>query len=82
MNRELVEIVAQYALFLERADESEIPLETAVRQQEDLAFRLQKLNSEDRNEFIRLLLEIANEMSSTGDRQILERLPDDVGIRR
>jgi hypothetical protein len=81
MNRELVEIVAQYALFLERADESEIPLETAVRQQEDLAFRLQKLNSEDRSEFVRLLLEIANEISSADDRQILQRLPDDVGIR-
>lgn len=45
MNRELVEIVAQYALFLERADESGLSLATAVRLQEDLAYRLQKLSS-------------------------------------
>ena len=80
MNRELVEIVAQYALFLERADESEIPLETAVRQQEDLATRLQRLGAQEREEFIRLLQEIADQTSSSEDREILRRLPDDVGI--
>ena len=80
MNRELVEIVGQYALLLERADETEIPLETAVRLQEDLAFRLQKLNPGDRTEFIRVLMEIAKEMSSAEDREILERLPDEAGI--
>ena len=80
MKRALVEIVAQYALFLERAGESELPLEVSVRQQEDLAFRLQKLDPEERSEFIELLREVAGEMSSEEDRRILQRLPADVGI--
>jgi hypothetical protein len=81
VTRELVEIVAQYALFLERADESEIPLEVAVRQQEDLAFRLQRLSPVDRQEFVRLLVAVAKDVPTEGERQILLRLPDDVGIR-
>ncbi|PYQ47122.1 MAG: hypothetical protein DMF78_24545 [Acidobacteria bacterium] len=81
MNRQLVEIVAQYALFLERASESEISLETIVRQQEDLAARLQKFSRDERQQFIQLLSEIAEETSSKEEREILLRLPDDVGIR-
>lgn len=81
MNRTLVEIIVQYALFLERADESEIPLEMAVRQQEDLAFRLQKLSSIEREDFLRILEEIANGMASEEERKVLLRLPEDVGLR-
>jgi hypothetical protein len=81
VNRHLVEIVAQYALFLERAPESEIPLETVVRQQEDLAACLQELSGDERHQFIQLLSEIAKETPAKEEREILLRLPDDVGIR-
>ncbi len=79
MNRELVEIVAQYVLFLER-EESEIPLETAVKQQEDLAYRLQKMTEDDRKEFVRVLADVARNMRSENDREILGRLPEEAGI--
>jgi hypothetical protein len=81
MSRELVEIIARYALLLEQAHESELPLETAVRHQEELASHLQRLSPEERREFIRLLAQVASGLSSQEERQILARLPDDVGIR-
>ena len=81
MNRELVEIIAEYALFLEKASEAEISLETAVRQEEDLAYRLQKLSMEDRQTFIETLAEVANDFPVATDRQILLALPDAFGIR-
>jgi hypothetical protein len=81
MNRDLVEIIARYAILLEQADESELPLETAVRHQESLAFHLQRLSPEERRQFIQLLSEVASGVSSEEEREILSRLPDDVGIR-
>jgi hypothetical protein len=60
MNRQLVEIVAQYAICLEQAAESAFELETIVRHQEDLASKLQWLTLDERRQFIALLSEIAN----------------------
>jgi len=79
MKKVLVEVVAQFALFLELTDETE--LETAVRQQEEIAFRLQKLSPEERAEFVGLLEEVAQEDSFREHRDILRRLPEDVGIQ-
>ena len=59
MNRTLVEIIAQLALWLEFADESVVDLDAAVKQQEDLAHRLQQLTNGEREEFIRVLKDIA-----------------------
>jgi len=81
MNSVLVGIIAQYALFLERADESAMPLEMVVRQQEDLAFRLQQLSTLERLEFVRILSAFADDVSNDEDREILLRLPDETGIR-
>jgi hypothetical protein len=81
MNSVLVGIIAQYALFLERADESEMPLEMVVRQQEDLAFRLQQLSTLERSEFVQILSALAHDVSNDEDREILLRLPDETGIR-
>ncbi len=81
MNKALVELIAQFAVFLELADESEIPLETAVRQQEEMAFRMQKLSAEERTEFVRILHEVAEEEPFQAHREILRRLPEDVGIQ-
>jgi hypothetical protein len=81
MKRLLVEIVGQYAIFLQEVSESELSLETVVRHQEDLAAKLQRLTPDERHEFITLLAQIANGLSANEDREILRRLPDDAGIR-
>jgi hypothetical protein len=78
MNRVLVELVAQYALFLERASE-DTSLETVVRQQEDMAARLQQLDSSERDQFLDLLRQVAGD--TTGEeREILLRFREDVGL--
>jgi len=68
------------ALFFETAEESEVSLETAVRQHEEVAYRLQKLSPEERADFIRLLREVAKDERDQTRRELLERLPEDVGI--
>lgn len=80
MNRILVEIVAQMVLFLEEADESVLSLDAAVKQQEEIAFRLQQLSPEERAEFLRILGEIAAENPFEDQRRILRELPEAVGI--
>ena len=80
MNRELVEIIARYALLLEGSGDSEL-LDLAVQHQEDLALRLQRPSAEERQQFIQLLSEIARNLPAEEERKILLRLPDDVGIR-
>ncbi len=80
MNRILVEIIAQYSTFLELADESLVSLETALRQQEDLAFQLQKLSEAERAEFIHLLREIAEENPYPDQREYLMKFPEQMGI--
>jgi len=78
MNRVLVGLIAEYAVFLERASEG-TSLETVVRQQEDMAARLQQLDSSERERFLDLLQQIAGE--TTGEeREILLRLPEDAGL--
>jgi hypothetical protein len=78
MNRLLVELVAQYALFLERATE-DTSLETVVRQQEDMAARLQQLDPKDRALFLKTLEQIAKEAEGE-ERDILLRLPEETGL--
>ena len=80
MNRVLVEIVAQITLFLEQADESTVDLDAAVKQQEEMAFRLQRLSPEERRKFIAILEEIAAENPFEHQRRILRELPKAVGI--
>ena len=80
MNKILVEIIARFAVFLEFADESEIQLETSVQQQEELAFRLQKLSQPEREEFILVLHEIAENNPFPDQREYLLNLPHAIGI--
>jgi len=80
MNRVLIEIVAHLAIFLEQADQDNFSLEQIVRQQEDMVFRLKKLNAGERSEFLRLLKEIASGQESQENRDILERFPEDAGL--
>ena len=80
MIKVLVELIAHFAIFLESADETMIPLETAVQQQEEMAFRLQRLTPEERAEFVRLLALVAEEESSPERRDILKRLPQEIGL--
>ncbi len=80
MNRKLVEIIAHFAVFLELADESEIPLRVAVREQEELAFRLQKLSKDERVEFLQMLREIAQTETSQERRAVIEKIPENTGL--
>lgn len=81
MNRILVEAIANLAMFLEFADESVLTLEDAVRQQEQLAFSLQKLSPADREEFISALAEFSRTVSASAEREYLDRLPSEMGIQ-
>ena len=76
----LVEIIAQAAIFLELSDEETIPLEIAVKQQEDMAFKLQQLSQEERREFIKILNEIAKDNPNREEKEVLLKLPEAVGI--
>ena len=80
MNRVLVQVIAHVAVFLEFADDATLDPDTAVRQQEDLAFQLQQLPPADRSEFIRSLSEVAREWPSERERRYLLTLPAALGI--
>jgi hypothetical protein len=78
MNEVLVELVADYALLLERMDEAFSP-DDAVRLLEDIAAGLQKLSAADRVAFIKCLERVAARRSP-GERDDLLQLPEAVGI--
>lgn len=79
MNRVLVQVIAQLAIFLEFAAEDVLRLEAAVQQQ-DRAFRLQQLTPAGRTEFIRLLHQVADESPYATERAYLRSLPEVLGI--
>jgi hypothetical protein len=76
----LVQVIAQLASFLEFATEDVLELEAAVRQQEDMALRLQQLTAAERTELIRLLHQVADEWPNDTERAYLHSLPEVVGI--
>jgi hypothetical protein len=76
----LVQVIAQLAIFLEFAAEDVLELEAAVKQQEDLAFRLLQLPAAERTELIRLLHHVADEWPNDTERAYLHSLPEVVGI--
>jgi 2-oxo-4-hydroxy-4-carboxy--5-ureidoimidazoline (OHCU) decarboxylase len=80
VNRVLVQVIAQLASFLEFAAEDVLELEAAVKQQEDMAFKLQQLTAAERTEFIRLLHQVADESPSAAERAYLRSLPELLGI--
>jgi hypothetical protein len=80
MTRVLIQVIAQVAVFLEFADETTLDPDSAVKQQEDMAFQLQQLPPADRSEFIRLLYEIAGEWPSEQKREYLRGFPQAIGI--
>jgi acyl-CoA reductase-like NAD-dependent aldehyde dehydrogenase len=80
VNRVLVQVIAQLASFLEFAGEDVLELEAAVKQQEDMAFKLQQLTAAERAEFIRLLNQVADESPFAAERAYLRSLPELLGI--
>jgi hypothetical protein len=80
MSRVLVQVIAHVAVFLEFADEATLNPDSAVKQQENMAFQLQQLPTAERGEFIRLLNEIAGEWPSKQEREYLRDLPEAIGI--
>jgi hypothetical protein len=51
-----------------------------VKQQEDMAFRLQQLSPADRRDFTRLLFEVADKWPSADGRHYLRALPGAIGL--
>jgi hypothetical protein len=80
MSRTLVQVIAKVAVFLEFADESVLNLDAAVKQQEDMAFQLQRLSPADRRDFTRLLFEVADEWPNADGRHYLRALPGAIGL--
>jgi hypothetical protein len=80
MNKVLVELIANLASFLEFSDESDVRLDVAVRQLEEIGFRLQKLPREDALEFSRIIREIAMTREDAKVRTFLEEFPRDFGL--
>lgn len=80
MNRTLVQVIAQLAIFLEFTTEDVLEVQAAVQQQEDMAFRLQQLTAAERTEFIRLLHQVADEWPNDSERAYLRSLPELLGI--
>ena len=80
MNQTLVQVIAQRAVFLEFADETTLHPDAAVKQLEALAFQLQQLTPTERQEFIRMLSEVADEWPTERERQYLVNLPAAIGV--
>jgi len=80
MTRVLVQVIAQVAVFLEFADEATLHPDAAVKQLEALAFQLQQLTPTERQEFIRLLSEVADVWPTERERQYLLNLPAGIGV--
>jgi hypothetical protein len=80
LNRVLVQVIAQLALFLEFTGEDVLQLDGAVKQQEDMAFLLLRLTLADRSEFIGLLNQVADEWPDGIERSYLRSLPELFGI--
>jgi hypothetical protein len=80
VNRVLVQVIAQLAIFLEFATEDVLQLDWAVKQQEDMAYGLQQLAPAERTEFIRLLNQVADQWPNDTERAHLRSLPEAVGI--
>jgi hypothetical protein len=80
VNRTLVQVIAQLAIFLEFTTEDVLEVQAAVQQQEDMAFRLQQLTAAERTEFIRLLHQVADEWPNDSERAYLRSLPELLGI--
>ena len=80
MTRVLVQVIAQVAVFLEFADETTLHADAGVKQLEALAFQLQQLTLTERQEFIRMLSEVADEWPTERERQYLLNLPAAIGV--
>ena len=72
--------MAQLALWLEFADESTVDLNAAVKQQEDLAHKLQQLTADERKEFVRILADVADSNPHPQESSFLRDFPRMVGI--
>jgi hypothetical protein len=80
MNPLLVETIANIATFLEFSEESDIRLEVAVKQLEEIGFRLQQLPPRDKEEFNLLIRQLAATCRNEQEREFLERFPIDFGL--
>jgi hypothetical protein len=80
VNRVLVQVIAQMAVFLEFADDATLDPDASVQQLEDMASQLQQLPPAHRSEFIRMLSEVAREWPSEREQQYLLDLPEAIGI--
>ena len=84
MNKILMQIIVDYVLFLQLCDEDQLNLDTAVRQTEQIAYRLQKLSRPEQVEFLEYVAELAAQAERGAGRdrrwQCLNDLPEALGL--
>jgi len=81
MNYEpLMNVVVQAILFLELSDDQAVDLDAAVGMLEAIATTLQKLGAQEKDEFLRYVQKCAVQASSDRARELLENLPDCLGL--
>jgi hypothetical protein len=80
LNAVLVQTIANLAAFLEFSPESDVRLEVAVQQLEEMGFQLQRLDSGERTEFSRLIREFASTRNNDQERSFFENFPSEFGL--
>lgn len=84
MNRILMQLILDLAMFLDSSGEDTIREDAAVDQLEYIAGTLQDLTPEERDEFVRYIGDRALEARSNGERQefveFLESFPESAGL--
>jgi len=80
VNAILVQTIANLAAFLEFSPESDVRLDVAVQQLEEIGFQLQRLDARERTEFSRLMREFASTRNNDQERSFLEQFPSNIGL--
>jgi len=80
VNDTLIEIIADFAVLMEFADDSQISPETAANALESMGWRLQKFDDTQRAEFKRAIRAVAERHPVQAEREFLLQLPAAAGL--
>lgn len=80
INKNLVKIIADIAIFLEFTNENFLDADTSVEMLEQLANELQLMNEEDRINFSQKLRELSVEYVDMRKAKFIENLPESLGL--
>lgn len=81
MNRKLMEVIVNFATFLELSSDDVIDPDAAVGQLEELVFHLRELDDGARAELTAYVLERARGATDAAEREFLEQFESDLSER-